>query len=367
MSENLLVELPRKIVYGDGAVSHLKPILNDLEQENVVVLSGNTNTRKITENEILKYLEDHNFTHLTVDTCDIESARMITEEIKKSISKNKRPMLIVVGGGRVLDLGKVAASWSNINYISIPTNTSHDGFASPYLNFLLNKELQEATRGGRTPRFCPVSPLVIVGDTDLVKEAPYKSVQTGVGDLVAKYTAYLDWELAHRLRGEPFDIFAATFGRMSAQMLEKDIIHVANRSDHGIRTVIKALGGSGVAVNVAGSSRPASGSEHLISHYIELMGSERSDSKLLGIPHGAKCGLATILMMFLHGKDWKKIKTLLNLVGAPTNVKSLGIDRDILLEALINAHTIRPGRYTILGDGLNKTAAENVIEQTEAA
>jgi glycerol-1-phosphate dehydrogenase [NAD(P)+] len=69
--------------------------------------------------------------------------------------------------------------------------------------------------------------------------------------------------------------------------------------------------------------------------------------------------------MYLHNGDWRLIRDTLKKVGAPTNAKELGIDEHYIVEALVHAHEIRPERYTILGDGLTRKAAENLAKATK--
>jgi glycerol-1-phosphate dehydrogenase [NAD(P)+] len=123
--------------------------------------------------------------------------------------------------------------------------------------------------------------------------------------------------------------------------------------------VAKALVSSGVAMSIAGSSRPASGAEHKFSHALD----EIAEKPAL---HGEQCGVGAIMMMYLHGGDWEKIKEALVNIGAPTTTKRLGLDDDEVIRALTYAHKINPQRYTILGDnGLSHEAAENLAKITK--
>ena len=129
-------------------------------------------------------------------------------------------------------------------------------------------------------------------------------------------------------------------------------------SDSGIRTLVEALISCGVAMSIAGTSRPCSGAEHLFSHCLTLIAPKPA-------LHGEQCGVGTILCAYLHGANWQLIKDVLHRIGAPTSADELGIDREYILEALTRAHSIRPERYTILGEsGLTKEAAERVASIT---
>jgi glycerol-1-phosphate dehydrogenase [NAD(P)+] len=123
-----------------------------------------------------------------------------------------------------------------------------------------------------------------------------------------------------------------------------------------ISILVEALISSGVAIGIAGSSRPCSGSEHLFSHTLDLI-CERPAL------HGEQCGVGTILMAYLHGADWQNVKASLKKCSAPTTAKELGIDREKIVEAMTRAHKVRD-RYTILRDGLTEKIARDVAEKT---
>ena len=109
---------------------------------------------------------------------------------------------------------------------------------------------------------------------------------------------------------------------------------------------------------VAGSSRPTSGSEHMFSHALDIMHPGKA-------MHGEQCGVGCIMMMYLHGGDWKSIRNALMKIGAPINATDLGLKNDDIVDALMTAHKIRPDRFTILGDnGLNRESAENIAKLT---
>ena len=96
----------------------------------------------------------------------------------------------------------------------------------------------------------------------------------------------------------------------------------------------------------------------MISHTIDLKYPGRA-------LHGEQCGVASIMTMYLHGGDWEKIRNALMRIGAPTTAKQLGLSSDELLDAMVNAHSMRSDRFTILGDnGLDHDAAETVARAT---
>jgi glycerol-1-phosphate dehydrogenase [NAD(P)+] len=238
--------------------------------------------------------------------------------------------LIGVGGGRPIDLAKQAGFNKNIPFVSIPTAASHDGFGSA------RSSIRQA---GRKTSMQAIPPIAVVADTTIISRAPSRLLAAGVGDIVSNQTAVLDW----RLDGQKADYseYAAALSEMAAQLVEDGIEKVASGTEEGVRLVVKALISSGVAMSIAGTSRPASGGEHKFSHWLDA----NSDNPAL---HGEQCGLGSIVTMYLHGGDWEKIRDTLKAVNAPINSKGLGMDDGMVLSAFINSKEIRPERTTIL-------------------
>jgi glycerol-1-phosphate dehydrogenase [NAD(P)+] len=271
------------------------------------------------------------------------------EGLVKAIGETGSSMVISVGGGKTIDVAKMASFRQGIPFVSIPTSAAHDGIASP-IAALKN------TNGSISTMAQP--PVALLADTDIIANSPKRYMVSGVGDIIAKYTAVRDWSLAHRLRGEYYGEYAASLALMSAELITENIDLIARGLDVGIRALIEGLISCGYAMCIAGSSRPCSGSEHLFSHALDKVCAGQA-------LHGEKCGVGTIMMMYLHGGDWKVVKEVLSKVGAPTTAKELGIKDADIIDAMTMAHTIRPDRYTILGErGITKDAAENVARIT---
>jgi glycerol-1-phosphate dehydrogenase [NAD(P)+] len=108
-------------------------------------------------------------------------------------------------------------------------------------------------------------------------------------------------------------------------------------------------------MSIGGSSRPASGGEHKFSHALDILS---PDTGL----HGEQCGIGSIMTMYLHGGDWRWIRNSLRAIGAPVTPKELGIDDEVVVEALMMARTIRPERFTVLDMGLEKDCAVKLVK-----
>ncbi len=353
------IVIPRRVAFGPKAVQKLPYICEDLGIKKLAIFSGRTHTKKLASKVIVPQIEDFiDYSHFIFpENVELEYLYSKAKDLNES-----QFFLMAVGGGKIIDYVKVIASLSKSEYIAVPTNASHDGFSSPYVNFILREQISKYKERSKSARYSPISPLAVIGDTNLISQAPKESLSSGVGDSLSKWVAVRDWKLAHRLKGSKFDTYAATFSEMTANMVEERVMSLKRLffSEIGVRVLMKALGSSGVAMCIAGSSRPASGSEHLVSHALDKLSHEYEYK----ISHGHQTGLASILMMYLHGDDWKRIRNILLEVEAPITLKELGIDRDIMIEALQEAQKIRPERYTILAEGLTAKAASNAIEKT---
>ena len=318
--------LPRIVVTGPGVLEQLPAVIAELDLPERGLIVCDSNTLKIAGREVNEYLEvgGHQMKKVVVEGANSQELLRV-EDAGDGID-----FLIGVGGGRPIDLAKQAGFNKNIPFVSIPTAASHDGFGSA------RSSIRQA---GRKTSMQAIPPIAVVADTTIISRAPSRLLAAGVGDIVSNQTAVLDW----RLDGQKADYseYAAALSEMAAQLVEDGIEKVASGTEEGVRLVVKALISSGVAMSIAGTSRPASGGEHKFSHWLDA----NSDNPAL---HGEQCGLGSIVTMYLHGGDWEKIRDTLKAVNAPINSKGLGMDDGMVLSAFINSKEIRPQRTTIL-------------------
>jgi glycerol-1-phosphate dehydrogenase [NAD(P)+] len=338
------MELPRKVVVESGAVSELADVCADLRLKGRALVVTGPNTFDITGkyiSELLERFEPATYISRASRLEEVDETEMIARDIDAGF-------IIGSGGGRPIDIAKLASVRLEVPFLSVPTAASHDGICSAQASLTVNGEATSVPAQ---------APLAIVADTKTISQAPARLLSAGCGDIISNYTALLDWQLAHRLRNEEYSEYAAALSDMTARMIVKLAPSIRPGLEESARTVVKALISSGVAMSIAGSSRPASGSEHKFAHAVNRI----SPGKAL---HGELCGLGTIIMMYLHGGDWEMIKGALNYVGVPTSASQMGIDPEVIIEALTNAHSIRPERYTILDTGLTRKAAERAVHAT---
>lgn len=160
---------------------------------------------------------------------------------------------------------------------------------------------------------------------------------SGVGDLVAKFSAVRDWKLAFHRTGEPVDDFAA--------LLSNGSIHAFLSHPKfdlkGIRLLATALLLNGIAMEICGSSRPASGSEHLISHALDAISTR---PRL----HGLQVGIATYIVSILQGSNTERIGGLFDATGFWNPIAEDPFSRSEWLEAIRAAPSVKEGYYTVL-------------------
>ena len=341
---------PRDVRVGHGVLEELGEVLRTLDvAESALVVTGRR-TRRLAGDQALAVL--HKAGHRAA-LVEVAGATLHDVDVAEREGRRAMPQVVVgVGGGSVIDVAKLAAFRLGVPYVSVPTNASHDGITSPRAS--IKGEDGSSSREAKTP-------MAIVADTDVISRAPYRMLAAGCADAISNSTAVLDWRLAHRLRGEEYSSFASVLAETAADIVMKSAPVIRPGLEESAWIVVKSLIVSGVSMSVAGSSRPASGAEHMFSHTLDQL-----------VPgaayHGEQVGVGSIMMMYLHGGDWKAVRDALAQVGAPTTAKQLGIPRDTIVEALVKAHLNKPDRYTILGDkGLTREAAEDLVRVTGVA
>jgi glycerol-1-phosphate dehydrogenase [NAD(P)+] len=239
--------------------------------------------------------------------------------------------LIGVGGGKALDVAKHTASLAGLPYFAVPTSLSNDGFCSPQASLTLE--------GKR--RSLPTSlPEAVVVDLAVCQRAPLSLWHSGVGDLSSKFTAVSDWKLAFHVRGVPVNDLAALISDASVFQF------IANPvpDERGIQLLATALMLNGIAMEIAGSSRPASGSEHLISHALDMTGAR---PRL----HGLQTGTAAYLVSSLQGgSHHKTIGELFARTGFWESIRKQPFSKEEWKIAVERAPSIKENFYTILSE-----------------
>jgi len=284
--------------------------------------------------------------HFTLRGGSIDDALTLADEVRQAGSYYA---IVGVGGGRVIDATKYAAARLGLPMVAVATNLAHDGICSP-VSTLDN----DAGRGS----YGVPAPLAVLVDLDLVTGAPRRSVTAGIGEALSNLSAIADWELSRDTHGEQIDGLAVTLARTSAQAV---LHHPGTVTDDDFLVVLaEALVLSGIAIVVAGTTRPSSGGCHEISHALDGLFAARAGY------HGEQVGLGAAFASFLR-KDtatFEKIVTTLRRHGLPLVPADLGFSDEEFTRAVEAAPATRPGRYTILEHlDLDATAIRDAVDE----
>ncbi|HSA05788.1 MAG TPA: iron-containing alcohol dehydrogenase family protein [Candidatus Gastranaerophilales bacterium] len=285
-----------------------------------------------------------NIVHKSViSDIDIENVIHTAFEIPKSTD-----VLIGIGGGKALDYSKYCAHILALPFVSIPTSTSNDGFCSPNSSLLVQ---------GKRKSVNAKIPYGVIVDIEAVKTSPESCIYSGIGDLISKITAGHDWKIAAEITGERFNDFAYIIANNTVS----DILHYKKFSvisSEFLYHLVNSLLMNGISMEIAGFSRPASGSEHLISHAYDQIALKPS-------MHGIQVGIATYICSYLQGNQFETVKDFLKSTGFFDFAAKNPLCKRDFVEAIRIAPSVKEDFYTILSDKKNIEKALEFVENDE--
>lgn len=204
--------------------------------------------------------------------------------------------MIAVGSGTIHDITRYHAYEKKMDFLSIPTAASVDGFVST---------VAAMTWHGFKKSFTAVSPRFVLADSEIFSKAPLRLTASGVGDLLGKYTALCDWKIGHILTDE---YICDTVLDMEYKVLKDLCANLDGIGSHDVTAYENLMYGlllSGIAMQMIGNSRPASGSEHHMSHLWEMA----SINEPIDYYHGEKVGVGLCLAVEVYKKAEARIRT----------------------------------------------------------
>jgi glycerol-1-phosphate dehydrogenase [NAD(P)+] len=332
-----LIPAPAVVHIGAGAAGNLAAILADQRISTsgrlAIVISEGSGTA-LRERLRDQLPAEAGWFPITGGTLD--EAVNLADRIRAAQVSSQQPpydTIIGLGGGKVIDVTKYAAARLGLPMVAVATNLAHDGICSPVST--LDNDVGRGSYG--VP-----GPIGIVVDLDLVREAPRRFVTAGIGEALSNICALADWELSRTVTGESVDGLAAALARTAAEAVFRQPGTVEDPGFLGV--LAEALVLSGLAMTVAGNSRPSSGACHEISHALVLLYPGR------GGQHGEQVGLGAAFATHLRGEPARaaEIVTVLRRHGLPVSPGDLGLGIEEFVEAVRYAPRTRPGRYTIL-------------------
>jgi len=363
-AENIIIP---EVVIEKGA---LRQITSYVEEQKFtkLVLVVDENTKNVVGHSLEKLLSDQGNIVTTVELRPNKHGQVIANEETLVQLLVETPSdthtILAVGSGTIHDVVRFVSYKMNIPFISVPTAASVDGFTSkgaPLIFRGFKETIQTA------------SPLAVFADINVLKAAPREMTAAGFGDIVGKYTSLLDWQISHLVANEPYNNLAAKLTRESLEACVKNVPQIAAHEDEGLEILMKSLIESGLVMLILDFSRPASGSEHHLSHYWEMELLKNDEKQLL---HGAKVGVASTITIDLYKsfivdfdinhvssdyihienfrEHWPKIRQMIEAlpnsddirrylkdVGGPATAEELNIPDQLVSNSLNEAYHLR--------------------------
>ena len=342
---NHSVSFPYFLKVYDNALQDLGSILAGAGYKKVVIYFGNDlidlfgstvmNSLKEAEVEVLSYKE--------MDIIDMQELMDFAFTLP-----SQTQVIIGIGGGKVIDAAKYMCFLKELPFISIPTSTSSDGFASSSASLLLH---------GKRTSVPAVMASGIVVDTQVIRTAPERFIYSGIGDMISKITSLYDWLYEEKCGYTKIDDFAM----MTAKKAVNSFVRTPYESIKDsvfLKELVDSLAMSGIANEIAGNSAPVSGSEHLISHALD---------KMLEAPqlHGVQVGIATYIMSKVQDHRCVRVETVLKETGFFDYVKTLQMKKEDFAKAIDMAPDIKPNRHTYLHEEKYRKMAKKLLDEDE--
>ncbi len=342
---NSQIAIPSLLKVGKGALKNLGNYISADGMDKAVIYFGN-GLIDMFGNDVMHSLKESGVSVL--EYRELDSIK-IEDIVELAFSMDSKTQVVVgLGGGKVIDAAKYAAFLRKLPFISVPTSASSDGFSSASASLTVN---------GRRTSVPARMAYGIVADTDVIKSAPEKFLYSGIGDMVSKITALYDWSYEAESGASVINDFAVMIAKKAVNSFVRTPFQDI-REDLFLRELLDSLAMSGIANEIAGSSAPTSGSEHLISHALD---------KILEQPqlHGIQVGIATYLMSRVQNHRYLRVNTILTDTGFWKYAGTLGLNLEDYEKAIDLAPTVKPFRHTYLHEEQYRILAKKILREDE--
>lgn len=250
----------KSVVIGKGAINEIVALTEDFHK---ILVVCDDNTHRVCGGRLIELLGEkvaavQHYHGEGVLVPNEESIEILDKRVTEEID-----LIVGAGSGVINDLCKYVSFLHKLPYMIVATAPSMDGFASVGAAMIIGN--MKITYNAHVPN-------AIIGDVDVLKDAPMDLIQSGYGDIVGKFSCLNDWKLSQVINDEYFcqEVYDLTYEML---METKDLgAKVYARDEEAIETLMNALVGVGIAMAYVGNSRPASGSEHHLSHFFEVIG-----------------------------------------------------------------------------------------------
>lgn len=323
------IELPqflRSVEGSDALAAELAEVLGAIDSGSPLMVSGSSQSAAVC-----------NDLKVAGAGREIVSANTRSEVDRIAVvAARDHDALIAIGGGRPIDVAKAAGLVTGLPVVVVPTQLSADGIASPISVI--------AESGGEVVSERSALPVAVIADLETISAAPIGFARAGVGDLLGNSSALVDWRIAADADEARVDDFAALLSSCALLLIDGLDLSPLGSGELPIDLARRLLDGlvlSGLAMEIAGSSRPCSGSEHLISHALDRLEPGTA-------AHGEQVAFGTLVATKLQGGDVAAVRESIVAVGMKGALNGFGLGADRLAEIVAYAPATRPGRFTVL-------------------
>ncbi len=265
---------------GAGAIERLPESVKHFEN---ILLVADSNTYAVCGERVRDLLGGK-----IKDTCLFVTDDLLVpdEAAIESVREKMSPatdLILGIGSGVINDICKYVSFFAGIKCGIVATAPSMDGFASSGAAMIL---------GGMKVTETTHAPALIIGDTEVLRNAPADMIRSGYADIIGKYSALNDWKLSHRINGEYLCPAVYALVKEKTDLIRSLAKNIAAREDSAIEELMRDLVLIGVTLTLLSTTRPGSGSEHHLSHYFEITGIVEDKPYFL---HGTDVGYSTIV------------------------------------------------------------------------
>ena len=278
-----------------------------------------------------------------MDTVELNSITNLAFSLPKGTQA-----VIGMGGGKVIDAAKYIGFLLKIPFISVPTSSSSDGFSSSSASIVVD---------GHRKSVPAKMPYGIIVDTDVIKSAPVRFLYSGIGDMVSKISSTYDWQHEEDLGYEEVNDCAMMIAKKAVNSFVRTPFESINEQNF-LKELLDSLALSGIANEIAGSSLPTSGSEHMISHALDSF----LDKPQL---HGIQVGIATYIMCKLENHRDQRVNTIFTKTGFWNFCETLDLKRSDFEKAIDIAPSMKPGRHTYIQEENYRLLAKSLLHEDE--
>lgn len=268
----------KHMIVDKQAYRHIPEVLSSMGYTKPVCVFD-TNTIIVAKEKLFSFIDCD---YVVLDAENLHADEEAVTLCLDKLGKQDNDVILAVGSGTIHDISRYVAHKMGVDFVSVPTAASVDGFVS---------SVAAMTWNGMKKTFEAVAPVAVVADIDIIAQAPFFLTASGVSDLLGKYTSLTDWRILHMLTGEYICERVISLTKKAVDLVADNIDAIAKRDVQGITWLLEGLLLSGLAMQMVGNSRPASGVEHHLSHFWE-MSIINPYTKAL---HGEKVGVGLVI------------------------------------------------------------------------